>query len=722
MMNLKINKIFLSIFLILSFFGCKLFTIRGQVITNEEFLRMVNTDFNTVDDVIKLFPQSVADVEKRVELNIENAKNQIDKIINLKKEERTFDNTMRALDLAGMEFGIVAHGLEVFELVSPDKEIRDACHEASIEMQQFAVDAFSSNVDLYNSVKEYDFTNAKKEKLSSEEEYFLEETIKDFERNGLNLPKEKLEEVKRLKKEIAKLSLDFEANIAKDKSQILVDRNELEGLQDHFIDNLKQRDGKFVLACDYPTYFEVMQNCRVTETRKKLSKIFSRRAYPINEEILNEVVAKRDELAKLLGFDSYAAFELDDQMAKNTKTVDNFLTELATKTQKKELKEFEVMSKELPEGVELTQDGKFYPWDYSFVKEQYKKKHFNVDENEISEYFPVQKTIDGIFNIYQQFLGLEFKTVEILRPFDELRAQDERRLWHEDVKFIEIYDRKTNQLLGYLFLDLYPRDDKYSHACMASIIPSIWRKDEKTGEYKSVPAVITVIANFPKATKDRPALLKHNDVETFFHEFGHAMHGLLGKTKIASFSGTDVKRDFVEMPSQMFEEWMWDKDILKLVSHHFKTGESLPDELIDKKIELKKFDSGFFVTRQCWLSFMSLDYFMPGAKKDLNKIKKDLHNKLIKTVLLDDENEMQCSFGHLMGYGAKYYGYMWSKVFALDLFEQIKKAGLLSEVEGRKLIDDVLGKGGSVEPNKLLFNFLGREPNQKAFLKDLGLE
>jgi len=265
---------------------------------------------------------------------------------------------------------------------------------------------------------------------------------------------------------------------------------------------------------------------------------------------------------------------------------------------------------------------------------------------------------------------------------------------------------------------LYPRENKFSHACHDGIVSTYQNKSANNG---FVPSVSVLIANFPKSTKDRPSLLKHSDVETFFHEFGHAMHALLGKTELASFSGTATKTDFVEMPSQMFEEWMWDKDMLEMVSSHYKTGVSLPDVLIDKMIALKRFDTGSFVQRQGWLGLIAFNCFKSGAKKDVKKIVQSLHEKYCEHIRFEPKTNMYASFGHLCCYGAKYYGYMWSKVFALDLFETIKQEGLLNYEIGEKLINKVLGKGGSVDPNKLLVDFLGREPNQDAFLRDLGL-
>jgi len=358
---------------------------------------------------------------------------------------------------------------------------------------------------------------------------------------------------------------------------------------------------------------------------------------------------------------------------------------------------------ELPAGVSREPDGKLNPWDLSYIKNSYKKKHFAFDEREVAEYFEATKTINGLFDIYQKFLGLKFKLV---KP---------SWAWHEDVQAIEVFDANTNTLRGYIALDLHPRENKYKHACCYPLIHTIKKGDQAT------PSFSVVIANLAKATSDRPALLKHSEVTTFFHEFGHAMHGLLGTTEMNGFSGTSVKTDFVEMPSQMFEEWMYDQQMLKNVSAHYQTGKSLDDKTIDTLIALKKFDSGYFVLRQCWLSLVSLEFFKEGAAKDTNAITKRLSEKLSPWIRFEPETHFQSSFGHLMGYGAKYYSYMWAKVFALDIFDKVKQEGLLNPQTGKIFAARVLGRGGSVDPDEILKEFLGREPNQKAFLHDLGM-
>jgi thimet oligopeptidase len=264
---------------------------------------------------------------------------------------------------------------------------------------------------------------------------------------------------------------------------------------------------------------------------------------------------------------------------------------------------------------------------------------------------------------------------------------------------------------------LYPRENKYGHAAHAGVIHSI----KQFYGQDNPPSVSFVVANFPKPTVDKPSLLKFDDVSTFFHEFGHAMHAMLGRTNIASFSGTNTKLDFVELPSQILEEWLYNKEILEKVSGHYQTGESLPDTIIDTLIKLKTFSSGAMIQGQIYYARIALAYYAQGADKDVYKIAQNLANTMTKNTIVDSENHFYASFSHLTGYGARYYGYLWSKVFALDIFEQIEKEGLLNAQVGQRYINEVIGKGGSIDPNKLLKNFLGREPNDKAFFKSLGL-
>jgi thimet oligopeptidase len=641
--------------------------------------------------VIKLLPTSVVDIEKRTDLAIDEAKKSINAIMKLNSKERTFSNSAAALDEALRKFRITQSSLWLVKNVYPETARRDAAQKSILKMSTFAIDTFES-VDLYKAFNDYCEGPAKKESLNSEQKYYLEEVSNSFKRSGLHLPSDKLKKVKDLQKKLSELSLEFSKNVASENRSLSVSESDLLGVDAELIKGLKRdSSGKCIVTTDYPTYFGIMKHCSVSSTRRDLFRLFNNRAYPKNKELLEKIIACRDKVASLLGFSSYTSYDVDNQMAKSETKVDSFLTDLKSKVVTKESKEIKMLLSDLPSDV-VIRDGKFEPWDLSYAKEAYIEKHYDLDDRKVAEYFPVEKTINGIFAIYQEFLGLKFKIL------------NENKLWHKDVSLVEIRQKDNNKLEGYLLLDLYPRDGKYRHACCESIVSPC----------RDIASVTVVIANFPK-------LLKHSDVTTFFHEFGHAMHNLLGRSEMNWFAGYNTKNDFVEVPSQMFEEWMWDKEMLKKVSSHYKTGEPLPDKMIEKMVELKNITSGSFVHRQCTLSRMACEYFETGESKDVDKIFRDIWNRESLGMHTDTEDHFYASFEHLDGYGAKYYCYMWSLVYALDLFDTISKNGLLDNKIGKKLISCVLGRGGSVDPNILLKDFLGREPSQDAFLKSIGV-
>jgi len=664
----------------------------------------MQTRIKKISDIATLFPKEQKEINTLVEESLKDANARIERIVQLKENQYTFENTAKAMDnlFSLSDIAIVSHILSVIEMLNPDEALRNAAHKGILTLQAFSIDNISNNIKLYDTLKKYWHGNAKKEDLTDEQIYFITETVDEFKRSGLDLSEEKREQVKQLYKELAALELEFESNIAKDSSSVEVSKAELAGLNESYIDSLKKTDtDTYILGVDYPTYFQVMDNCKVEATRKKLYLAFNNRAYPKNEKILKEIIAKRDELAKILGFASYAHLDIDDQMAKTPQTVETFLSELIKKADIKEQKEFDMLVSDLPESATLTESGKIKAWDYRYITNTYKKKHFDLDENVIAQYFPANHTIEQLFKIYETFMALRFKPVEI------------PGLWSDEVKSVAVYKQENNRLLGYLLLDLYPRPNKFSHACQSTIIPAVKGHG---------PSLSVVVANFPKPVNNTDSLLKFNDVETFFHELGHALHAILGITDIASFAGTHVKTDFVEMPSQMLEQWLSDEEMLKKISRHHKTGEPLPQTLIDTILSLKQFTTGAFLQRQCYLSLLDLAYFKEGKEKDPKKIYTQLSKALRKNSHYDPDDNMFASFGHLCGYGAKYYSYMWAKVFALDLFNEIKKHGLLNPAIGQKYIREIIEKGGSKDPNQLLKKFLGRAPNQNAFCQYMGLE
>jgi len=672
--------------------------------TTRQDIKMINKAFQTTD-IISLFALTPHDIATNTPVYIAQAKQIIDDIIAVPNDQRTYANTARPLDeVFSLSNLAIAHRVyEALELLHPDQAVRNAAHDAYISIQGFWVDYAMSNKALYNAFMAYASAQIENEGLSAQQRYFVNDTIDSFKREGLSLPDETLAQVNVLRKELAQLSADFDRNIAQDNSSITATRDELEGLGDDFIATLNStEDGLYKLGVDYPTYFRVMENCSVAQTRKKHYIAFSNRAYPINEELLKTIIVKRDELARLLGYVDYAHCDIDSQMAATPQRAQAFIDDLGKKALLKTEEEVAMLTANLPTSVTLTRNGKVQPWDISYLQNNYKKTNYNLDEQKIAEYFPMQKTVDELLDIYHQFFSIDFQEVPA------------SGLWHEDVTVVRVL--KDGELIGTLMLDMYPRPNKYSHAAHTTIVPATYKPDGTL-----IPDVSIVIANFSKATATQPSLLKRSEVETFFHEFGHALHAILGATEIASLSGTHTKTDFVELPSQMLEEWLIDKDILKKVSGHYITGQPLPDDIIDTIIELKNLTSGYFLTRQVYLASLALSYFGSGENKDPHTIMQQLYTRILPHMSFSEDNHFYTSFGHLTGYGAKYYGYLWSKVFALDIFATIKKHGLLNPEIGQKYIKEVIGKGGAQDPNELLYNFLGREPNTQAFFEEMGL-
>ncbi|MFA6066286.1 MAG: M3 family metallopeptidase [Candidatus Babeliaceae bacterium] len=659
---------------------------------------------NSVNDVIALFPQGTEALKQKMQQAIDVATRDLNNIIVIPIEKRTFENTVRAYDYMNARIGHAVTILHVLEMVSPREDMRTAAHEQIVAAQEFIIEQLAHNKDLYEALKEYAQIGKDLDSLSHEERYYLDEVIKGLEKSGLSLPHMTQEELKKIKKELGILELQFETNINCDNRTITVAREGLAGLSEDFIAHLtKTETNDYVLGVDYPTVHVVLENCSVEATRKALWSAYNHRAYPANISILEKVIALRQSMAELLGFESFAALDIDDEMAENPQKVEQFLEDLIQRSDKKVDAEYAEWKKELPAGITLV-DNLFKPWDIDYLKAQYKKKHFSLEEQALAEYFPMENTVKELLTIYEQFLSVTFEQVAI----------DSNAFWHPDVRLVAVYTQQR-ELIGYLLLDLHPRDNKYSHACEITVAPAY-----TTGNNELVPAVAVVLANFPKSTATHPALLRRGDVVTFFHEFGHALHALLGATRMIGFSGTNVKRDFVEMPSQMLEEWMHDASILKKVSKHYVTQEPLSDDTIATIRAMKIFDSGDWVNRQLSYSLLSLEYYKAG-KKDIQQIKKNIFKRLRRHVLFVDDQHTETSFGHLMGYGAKYYSYLWSKIFALDMFDHIKQHGLLDPVVGGQYSQKILKKGGSLEPQELLRDFLGREPNSIAFFKDLGI-
>ena len=665
-------------------------------------------DVQTAADVRELFPSRPQEIKKLKELAIADSRAHIKEFLSIPDTQRTFENTAQALDelVSRSNAAIYTRIFQTIEMTNPDKAMRDTAHDAMLALQYFFVDEIAMAEPMFAAWNAYAQGNALLESLTPVQRYYIEDIYRDFKRSGMHLPAAQKARLKAVKKELAEVASSFESGIAQENRIISVPRQTLDGLDDDFINSLKKNEkGQYILGIDFPTRVAVMERCHVRSTRQQLWYQSNQRGYPKNKERLEHLITLRDELAQLLDYPSFAHYALDQQMVKSPDRAQDFLQGLLQPAQAKETIEFDRLKKAGIKNIEIAPDGKLYPWDVDYLKYQYKKNVINLDEKKVAEYFPMERTIKGLLSIYEKFFSLRFEKADFECP------------WVPDVTLLAVYNKGSKQLLGYFILDLYPRDNKYSHACHNSITPATYLDSDKPNK-----AVSIVIANFPKSTAHKPSLLTYRDVSTFFHEFGHALHALLGRQHLAGFAGTNTKLDFVEMPSQMLEEWLYDRDILHQLSSHYETAQPLPNQMIDAIITLKKFDSGQFVTTQVYYASLSLALFAKGAEKNIDAIQKDLFSKIRRNIIQTDDDHFYCSFGHLTEYDARYYGYLWSKVFALDLFDIIKHEGLLSPVAGKRYAQTILAPGGSKDPNEMLVEFLSREPNQFAFLRDLGLD
>lgn len=679
--------------------GATLLTTLSQKTTQASFC------VSQPEDLAQLFPQSVGQIKEFEARAINVIDQTLAKILAVSAQDRTFANTVRVLDLADLELSPIHGGLSAIHHLSPNAEMRDAAQAAILKISNYQTEKLGLNKQLYQAFQDYVTSGMPREQLRPDQTYLIQETMAGFKRSGLELPDQQLEQVRQLITELNDLGLKFDANIAQDGRTVTVGKDGLAGLSADFIAGLKQdQDGNYVLGVDYPTVFMVLDHCASTTTRKSVWTAFNNRAYPQNTPVLEAIVAKRDQLAKLLGFKNYTELDLDNQMVKSPDRAKAFINDVIQAATPKALQEIAELKQHLPDSVQLV-DGQIQPWDIRFLRSYYKAQKLNFDERQVAEYFPLEHTINKLLWVYEQFLSLKFVQLPTIAG-----------LWSDEARTIAVYQAQTNQLIGYLIIDLFPRPNKYSHACMFSVVPAV----KPAPDVPACPAVAIVIANFPRPSADKPALLLYNDVRTFFHEFGHALHGLLGQTALASFAGTNVKRDFVELPSQMLEDWLKDGEILAQITEHYQTGAALPKELIDQILELEQLDAGDQTLRQLGFAKVSLEMFEAASHPDLVNFDEKIGRQVRPYIAVTPDAHLVVSFGHLIGYGAKYYGYMWSKVFAKDMFAHIKAHGLLNPAIGQEYIDKVIGQGGQKDPNELLKDFLGREPNQAAFKADLG--
>lgn len=645
---------------------------------------------------------TVEDIAQETDEMLAIKKNAYKEIKAVAANERTFENTVYAIEVSGNIFWKLS-ALEVITNANPSKEIRDAAQEAIERIEKELVD-IEYDEDIYRAMKEYEARKGSlNEDLDAASEKLFEDMVREYRRMGFDLSGEDRAKVKENLKRLSELASEFSKNINEYDDHILVTRDDLDGLPEGYISSLKRDGEKYVVSLDYPEMNPFLENAKNSGKRKELAEKSLQKGGPRNMDILKEVVKLRDENAQLLGYDHHGDFRTETRMAKSADAAFEFMRNITEKVRAGlavEREELNVLKKTaLPnEGDEV------YFYDTAFLSNELKKEKFAVDEQKIREYFPMEKVKEGMFQVYSKLFSVRFEKI------------DEYPTWHEDVETYAVR-RLNGDIVSYFMLDLYPREGKYGHAAVFPVVLG-HHKTMLSDEY--VAPLAAMLANFPKPNGSTPSLMEHSEVVTFFHEFGHVMHGVMTTARFASQAGTSVAWDFVEAPSQMLENWAWDKEVLKMISSHYETGESLPEEMLENMLRAKNHMIAHWTMRQMVFALYDMELHTRGIKGELNEEYTQMVVEHIG-IKLPDEQMFLAGWGHLMGYDAGYYGYMWSEVYAADMFSRFEKEGVLNPEVGEDYRKWILERGSSQDEMELVEGFLGRKANNEAFLRQMGL-
>ena len=656
-------------------------------------------NFNDRIDFAQVKPGHIKDATDYVIVQAEKIKREI---INVNNNQRTFVNTLLRIDDLYTVIESVWSPGYLMGSVHTNKDIRDEGIASSKTIQNYITDLSLDN-NLYEAVLSYSKTKNANE-LTGYRKKYLNDVMLDYKRSGFSLPSEQREKVKDVLDRLTELGLEFDKNIRSSQDTLFLNASDLDGLPENYKKERLQKDGTYAIDTSYPSYSPFMNQAESDDARKSLRYKYNNRASDSNIEVLEDILRNRIKLVNLLGYSSYAEYRTEDRMAKNPNNVWNFENDLKKKLRTKALSDVNEMLK-----IKSAKTGKkailIHPWESGYYKNQVKLKKYSLDSELVRQYFEFNNVTQGLFTIYQTLFNIRFERVA------------NASVWHEDVQMFSIYDKNSGDLIGDFYLDMFPRANKYSHAAAFSVVMG-----KKTKDGYQRPNT-SLVCNFPKPTEYQPSLLTHDNVETYFHEFGHLVHGVLTKSALVSYAGTSVARDFVEAPSQMLENWVWQKESLALFAKHYQTGKPIPDELLNKMIAAKNINSGTAGLQQVFygiLDFSLNDGFDPDGIKSTTDLVKELQNE-VTLYPYQEGTHQQASFGHLNGYGAAYYGYKWSEVYAHDMFSIFKEKGILDPKTGLRYRKIILEKGGTIDPLDLVKEFLGREPNSDAFLRSMGI-
>ena len=637
----------------------------------------------------------------------------IDNIVN-NSEEPTFGNTIIPLEYSDELLNKVSSVFfNLLECCNSDE--MEALSDTIMPLYTKHSDDIMLNDKLFQRVKAV-YKNKDKENLNPEQLRLLEETYKGFVRGGANVPVEKQARFREINTKLATLTQKFGSNVLKATNgyQLVVDdKGKLSGLTEQQLQNAAElanekaeTKGKYAFTLDMPTLEPFLMNCKDRELRKKIWTAYSTRCLGgefNNEKIINEIVNLRLEKANILGYDNYANYVLDDCMAKNADNVYALLNQVWTPALAKAKEEAALYQRMLAKdhaGATLE------PYDWRYYSEKLRKEKYDLNDEDIRPYFSIDTARKGLFMVCKNLYGLTFK------------ENKDIPVYQEDVKVYEVLD--NNEVIAIVYMDFFPRASKRSGAWMTN-----FREQYYTREGENVIPVVSLVFNFTKPSGDKPSMLNIDEVQTLFHEFGHALHSILSRCHYRSLSGTNVPRDYVEMPSQFMEHFAFEPEVLKMYANHYKTGENIPESMIKKIEAASTYGQGFVNTELLAASLLDMDYHTIKAKTTIKL--PDFENQQMKAIGLIPSiisRYRSTYFQHIFagGYGAGYYSYTWSAVLDNDAYEAFKEHGVFDQATATAFRTNILERGNTEEAMKLYVAFRGQEPSIEPLLKNRGLK
>jgi oligopeptidase A len=642
-----------------------------------------------------------------IQKGIAIAKLEIDAITD-NSNEPTFENTTVALDFSGEKLNRITSIFFNLNAAETNDEIQKIAQEVSPLLSEFGND-ITLNTALFARVKAV-FNVKETLDLSPEQTMLLDKQYKSFARNGANLNEEDKSKLREIDAKLSTLSLKFGENVLAETNAFelhITNENDLAGLPESEKEAAKSKDKEgWVFTLDYPSYIPFLTYIDNRELRKKMAIAAGKKGFQDNafnnEGVVLEIVNLRHQRANLLSYKTHAHFVLEERMAETPENVIDFSNNLLKKAKPAAIKEFnnlEAYAKKL-DGIDQLQK-----WDGAYYSEKLKKEIFDLDQEILKPYFKLENVIGGVFEIANSLFDLQFEEVSNIDKY------------HEDVKTYNVTDTKGN-FIAVFYADFHPRKGKRNGAWMTSY------KAQQIKNGKNERPHVSIVCNFTKPTETKPSLLTFNEVTTLFHEFGHALHGMLANTTYNSLSGTSVSWDFVELPSQILENWCFEREALELFAKHYETGEVIPMKYVEKIKESASFHEGMQTLRQ--LSFGLLDMQWHGQDPtEISSVKEFENGAFADTKLYPDvaENVMSTAFSHIFqgGYSAGYYSYKWAEVLDADAFEYFLEEGIFNKEVATKFKENVLSKGGTEKPMELYKRFRGKEPKPDALLKRAGL-